>query len=229
MRKNILYSVVLTFLLLLLASCGDMSDTYEQFTAGGETIYIGKADSLLARGGKDRIELSWLLLSDPKVTNYKIFWNNGYDSIAGRVTKTENVDTVRVILNNMPENVYSFDIYLYDDYGHSSIKSSIVGQSYGEFYEQSLINRVINSIKRISNDDVQINWSLPSTGFVQTELVYTNNAGEKITKTTPKSVMVDTLKNIPVKGSFEYRSMYLPEPDAIDAFFTPYSEVVLKD
>ena len=71
------------FLLLLLAatafqSCKKMDDIYREFYESGETVYVGKADSIKVRGGNERVELTWLLLSDPKVASYKVYWNNPY-------------------------------------------------------------------------------------------------------------------------------------------------------
>ena len=99
MSKNILILLVLSLLFSIFTSCENMEDTYKEFVGDGETVYIGKADSIKARGGRNRLELSWLLLSDPKVSSFKVYWNNKGDSIEGDLVKTENVDTVKLMMD----------------------------------------------------------------------------------------------------------------------------------
>ena len=104
-------------MLAMLLSCGKMDDTYSEFVKDGERIYIAKADSLKVRGGNKRIQLSWLLLSDPKVVKYKVTWNNGRDSIVNPVVKTASVDTVTLMIDNIEEGTHEFEIYTYDKLG----------------------------------------------------------------------------------------------------------------
>lgn len=219
----------LGFLLILtLSQCESIHDTYKEFIGDVETTYVGKADSIKVRVGYERLELSWLLLSDPKVSSYKVFWNNGNDSIANSVVKTETVDTVKVMLTGLPEYVYNFDIYLFDDLGNSSIRASTIGRTYGEFYQSSLFNRLFTDTKRISSG-IEITWSSPSDDFVTLELEYTDNDGNIIKKNIGRSVEIDTLFNIPESGSFTYYSSFLPEQNALDTFYVEPTVVELTD
>ena len=224
--KYFLLSGFMLFIALSFTNCDSMDETYRQFIKDGEIVYVGKADSIKTRGGRERIEISWYLLSDPKVKSYKIFWNNGKDSVANTVTKTENVDTVRVMLNNMPEYVYNFDIYMYDEFGNSSIKSSAIGRTYGEYYEGSILNRTYKSLKRI-NAGIEVVWTAASEEFLFIELEYTNSAGSIVQKTIDRTIEKDTLFSIPVKGNFKYRSAYIPEPNSLDTFYTEQSSINL--
>lgn len=229
MKTNIL--VKLFFLLVIsgFVSCGDMTDTFSEFIAGGETIYVGKADSVKSRGGRERIEVSWYLLSDPKVTGYKIFWNNKRDSISGSLVKTDNVDTVRVLMENMPEYVYNFDIFLYDNAGNSSIKSSVVGRSYGAFYEESLLNRTYTNIRRLSGtSNIVVNWANKSDEMIGVEFSYVDVSSNNVKLMIGKQ-NTDTVLNIPVQGSFQYRTAFKPEINALDTFYSKISQVTLTN
>ncbi|MDD4591224.1 MAG: DUF4998 domain-containing protein, partial [Parabacteroides sp.] len=86
MKISNLTFCIATTIMLILASCENIKDTYEEFIKDGEIIYVAKADSIKVRSGKNRLELSWLLLSDPNVAKYKVFWNNNRDSIENVVT-----------------------------------------------------------------------------------------------------------------------------------------------
>lgn len=229
MKTNTIIKVLFLLIISGSVACGDMSDTFSEFTEGGETIYIGKADSVKIRGGRERIELSWYLLSDPKVTGYKIFWNNRRDSVTGSVVKTENVDTVRVLLENMPEYVYNFEIYLNDNYGNSSIKSTAIGRSYGVFYEGALLNRTYFNIRRLTGtSNIVINWTNSSETMVGVELSYIDVNSNNVELMIGKQNL-DTIRDIPVKGSFQYRTAFKPEPNALDTFYSKISNVILSN
>lgn len=216
---NIILAVVSLVLMGILGSCETLEDTYRVFTQEGETIYIGKADSIKTRGGRNRLELSWLLISDPKVTNYKVYWNNGEDSISGNVVKTDQVDTVRLLFNDMEENYFQFDIYMFDKAGNSSIRSSQIGRVFGENYERSLLNRTYSSLVR-KGENLIVEWMAGESDLLGIQIQYQNALNETIEKMTPGDVTIDTLYNFPVGGSFEYKSMFLPEPLALDTFYT---------
>src|SRR5690606_30605246 len=145
--------------ILLIGSCKKLDHNYRQFVDNGETIYIGKADSIVVRGGDNRAEVSWLLLSDPKVSHYKFFWNNGRDSIENSVVKTDNVDTIRVMLDNMSEGTHHFEIMTFDKYGNSSVPARASGKVYGEQYQRTILNgnRTVRALQR-EGRDLSITW-----------------------------------------------------------------------
>lgn len=222
MKLNDLFIYILFLTIPLLNSCESLEDTYKEFTESGEITYIGKADSIKTRGGRNRIELSWLLLSDPKVSNYKIFWNNQNDFVEDRVVKTSQVDTVKHIIEGIDEGEYQFDIYLYDDDGNSSIRSSVRGVVYGEDYERSLLNRTFTYMSR-ENEDLIIEWMATESDVLYTELEYKNTSGEIVNKIIESTNNVITLTDFPVGGEFTYRTVFIPEPTSLDHFYSAYS------
>src|SRR5215208_5798550 len=102
------YSLFISVAAVIFFACGKMDDTYKDFIKNGEIIYTGRVDSVQAYAGKNRIGLSMLLVSDPKITKVKVFWNNGRDSAVQNVVRTIGVDTVRFLLTNLTEGTYSF-------------------------------------------------------------------------------------------------------------------------
>lgn len=222
MNKNQFINFVVIILTSVFISCEKMDDTYKLFVGSGETIYIGKADSLKIRGGRNRLELSWLLLSDPKISSYKVYWNNKDDSIQGSITRTSDIDTVRLLLNQISEGSHDFDIYLFDKAGNGSIKSSITGAVYGYNYEKSLLNHTFISSRR-DNENYIIEWMPePEDGMVMIEIEYLNSFKEVIKKQIQGEFDVDTLLNFPINGSILLRTKFLPEPMALDTFNTYY-------
>ncbi len=229
MKRNIQIAFFLSLITFSLSymGCKKMDDSYKQFIENGETIYIAKADSIKINGGRNRAEVTWLLLSDPKVSRYKILWNNGRDSVTGELQKTQDIDLVTRMVDNVQEGNYFFDIYLYDKYGNSSIKSSKLGRVYGDMYEASLLTRAYRSLTR-SGNDISIEWMEGDESTELVQLEYVNTNGDTITVEIDENEIVTTIiKDIAVKGSFKYRTAFRPEANSLDLFYTPYTTIQL--
>jgi hypothetical protein len=226
--KKLLLILVAAILLGSMGGCESLEDTYKEFIGTGETIYIGRADSIKTKGGRNRIELSWLLISDPKIAAYKVYWNNRTDSIEGNLVKSDQVDTVRLLLENLPENIYQFDIFLFDKNRNSSVRSSSIGRVYGENYERTLANRTYTSYER-SGLNLIIDWMEPESNMVMVEVEYQNTEGEEVVRRILPELLTDTLTQFPISGTFEYRTLYLPEPNAIDTFYSAPTTVTLVE
>ena len=218
-KNKVQFFIVSILLLVFAIGCENMEDTYKEFIGSGETTYIGKADSIKTRGGKNRLELSWLLLSDPKVSSYKVYWNNKADSIEGKVVKTTGVDTVKVMFDNIDEGEYQFDIYLFDNDRNSSVRSSKRGEVYGSRYENSLLNRTFESAIR-DDEDLIVDWMPAENGVVMVELEYIDSSNKTIKKQIAGGADLDTLFNFPLGGTFSHRTLFLPNPFALDMFHT---------
>src|SRR5690554_589353 len=111
---------------IVTASCGKMDAIYSDFLKEGEFIYPAKADSLKVHPGDYRIGLSWVILSDPNVSNAVIYWDNRRDSLEISITDPARPDTVRVVLTDMEEKSYTFEVFTRDDEGNISVKSEIL-------------------------------------------------------------------------------------------------------
>lgn len=221
---------------LFLTSCSKMEDNYKQYISSGEIVFTGKVDSLTALPGKNRVQLSWLLVSDPKITKCKVYWNNGDDSTIIPVQRTDGVDTITINVDNLAEGLYTFDVYTYDDAGHSSVKATVTGTVYGENYISSISNRALDSaIFYPDNKEVGIKWFGIAQRAIVVELLYTDTLGNLNTMhiksvSTASGVPLgfldqDTLAAYENNTTFKYRTGYLPAANAIDTFYTDYREV----
>lgn len=216
--------------ILLIGSCKKLDHNYRQFVDNGETIYIGKADSIVVRGGDNRAEVSWLLLSDPKVSHYKFFWNNGRDSIENSVVKTDNVDTIRVMLDNMSEGTHHFEIMTFDKYGNSSVPARASGKVYGEQYQRTILNgnRTVRALQR-EGRDLSITWMPAEATLAGVELEYINGEGTKEVHSIPSALTTYILPDFPENGTFKHRSLFLPDTLALDTFYTDFEETQIDD
>lgn len=217
----------------LFASCGKMDDNYQQYLQNGVIIYTAKVDSLKAFPGKNRIALSWLLVSDPKINRCKVFWNNGTDSVEVPVQRSGGIDTISVVLDDMEENVFTFNVFTYDNAGNSSVKEEVIGTVYGNNYIASLYNRPVRAATYIAaGEHAEVAWFGINPQAVAVDVEYTNIAGDLVTirevpvkpdPFKPAGFPDTTLLTDYKEGtSFRYRTAFKPAPTAIDTFYTAF-------
>lgn len=230
--KYIKYTFGIAFVIAVVVSCGKMDATYADLIKGGEISYTGKPDSVKAHPGNGRLKLSWLLISDPKITKCKVFWNDRADSIEVPITRKAGIDSVNVLLNNMPEKRYVFELFSYDNEGHSSVKVIKSASVYGSNYASGLFGREINSAKFDKNLNAAVlTWFDANGGDVGTEVNYTNKAGKRNKIIVPSSIKANVAVMLPdfVSGnSIDYRTAYIPDSLAIDTFRTEFKSLVIK-
>lgn len=237
-RYNCISLLLLVLTGALLASCDKMDANYKDFVKDGEIVYTGRVDSLQVFSGRNRLQLQWLLVSDPKITKCKVFWNQRKDSVIIPVKKTAATDTIKHLISNMAPGVYAFEVYTYDDLGHNSSKAEITGTVYGDSYAESIFNRPLDSaIYHPSNQRVVLKWFGVSEQATIVEVKYTSIDGtEKTVKQVPvanpnmpndKPAMLDSLvlPGYKTGTTFTYRTGYKPVPTAMDVFYTPFTEV----
>ena len=223
--------VWIAILSITLFTCKKMDDTYSDLIKNGPLVYPGKADSVKTFAGNERLKLSFLLLSDPKINLAKIYWNNGKDSLLIPINRTSGIDEITTTLtaaqHGLAEGTYFFDIYTFDKYGNRSIKVQKLGNVYGTKYQSSLLTRAIQQVTR-TNSTVVIDWYNAGEGFNGVELMYTTIGGEVKLLNIPATEMHTTSTDFKAGNTFSYRTIYLPEPKAIDQFYTSYTDVVVK-
>lgn len=232
------YLKALAFLLgatLLFNSCRK-SDEYKKYLAGGPAVYTGKADTLRAYSGRYRIMLSWLLTSDQTIRQATVYWNDRHDSLLVPIKRSGGVDTIRVIIPNLLEQSYSFEVVTSDGQGHHSVPNSVTGQALGTNYELTLNNWDIldakvapaappyyqayitfNSFYLQGLNGVAIDYK-DADNVAHTRFVPSDPSGQNTSITA-------TLEKFTPGSSFTYRTMFLPDSMAIDTFYsTPHTD-----
>ena len=222
-KRYIKYALGVIILSTLVIACTKLKDTYKDFVGTGEIYYPGKADSLTAYPGRNRIGLSWLLISDPKITKSTLYWNNKADSLVIPVVKGSGIDTIRTIIHPMAEGTYTFEVYTYDNKGNRSVKVETIANVYGNNYDISLVNRPLKSAAmNTTADTALLEWFPASLQHVAVDLRYKNQSGDSVFITVPPDSLKIRLPKFKKAESFVYRSLYKPEKKAIDTFYTAY-------
>lgn len=209
-----------------MTACSKMDHTYSHFLENGEIIYTGRVDSIALFPGRNRIKISWLLISDPKVSMCRVYWNDGLDSVNVPIQRTTGTDTISVIVDSLQEGSYNFFIYTYDQSGHSSVESDTVGQVYGSNYESSLHTRAIRDTFWV-NDTAFIKWYDSEKGSIGSTVKYLDNNSQTREVHTLPSDTVTALPGYKLKSSFSYQTFYLPDSLAIDTFYSSIDSLAI--
>jgi hypothetical protein len=213
----------------LLLGCNDMDD-YKDYIKDGEISYTGRIVGVTMYPGYERIKIAGLLVSDPKIVKVKLFWNNNADSAEADVVRSEGIDVVTFLLEDLPENVYNFVLYTIDSEGNYSVPVNRTGTVYGERYRLSLTNRIVKSTIP-SDSGLTVLWGETNylEGLQYTEIVYTANDGLQDTLYQlplgkDDSIRVDTLflPDYKLESPVYYRSLFKPVDLSIDLFATDY-------
>ena len=218
--KKIIICSICMIAVAIIFSCSKMNDSYSGYIKDGEIIYTGKVDSIKTYPGNNRIQLSMLLISDPKIRTVKVFWNDSRDSAVQAIQRSSGVDTVNFLLSPVAEGTYTFSIYTYDNAGHSSVRADMIGTVYGQSYINSLYNRALKSAIYNGASKATLIWYGPSAQTVGSQITYTDSLGAARNIFTPAKDTLTTLLNFKKGTSFNYRTLYKPVVNAIDTFYS---------
>jgi hypothetical protein len=215
--SKILFLVIAV--LSVLISC-TKEDAYKKFQEGGEIIYAGTLDTVIAQSGKNRINLQMDLGNDASVTKVKVYWNDGRDSSQVAVPRPVSSDIVNLLISNLSPGTYNFKVYTYDKQNNSSVVRNVSGIAYGGDYEASLVNRRIRSaVPSAQVDSLVLTWNEANPGLVKTDLTYARKNGAVVTLTVASTESVTRLTDDYLPGStLSYRSTYRFNENAFDSY-----------
>ena len=220
MRISNLY-LYIGLLGLLFASCRKQDHLYKDFIQDGEINYVGKVDTAFVHSGNLRIKLSFDL-KDPNINRVKVLWDMGGDSVVVPIQKGIGVETFDILFNDLEERLYSFVIYTLDKNNNKSVAYRIQGQSYGEEYISTLLNRAISTITYSANN-ATVNWYSGNDQLLETEIIYTKLDNTETTIVLPANVNSIELTDINRSKGMKYRTVYKPNELALDVFHTDYT------
>jgi hypothetical protein len=197
-------------------------DDYLKYTNGKEILYTGKVDSVKIHSGDTRVVFTGLLISDPKITKVKIYWNSRADSLITDISRSAGIDTLKIPIP-LPEGTYNFEIFTFDGEGNSSIAVNTSGISYGDEYKQSLYNRVIKKVEKVG-DNVIIVWYNGEETSPFTQIDYADMLDNEHVIRVATTEDTTVLENFKSMTRFKMQTYFLPDEFAVDTF---KSDIVL--
>lgn len=206
-----------------IVSCSKKNEAYKELLAGGEIYYPGIIQHAGYRAGDLRTMLVWNPSPDPKIARYKIFWNNGQDSTTMNATSHNPEDTDGIIIPNLAEGTYNFNVYSIDSVGRSSIAVSINGvRVYGPKYQGGLFNRAYNAatpyLLDLLQGNVRVQFNTPDSINTSTKVIYTDNNDQVDTLVLSGDSSGINLANFKFGTQVTFQSSYIPQRNALDTF-----------
>jgi hypothetical protein len=211
-------------------SCEKMEDVHADYVKDGEIIYANVPDTLQTMPGRNRIQLKWLVYNGNNIQKSIVEWEDEGElkSQSLDVSLNTPVDSVYVTIDNLDEKSYLFYAYNIDRDGNRSVKKQVTGSAYGDVYESSLTNRPLSMIDGGGTvDSVVVTWGTPSEGYIGTEVTYENTSGDLVSKMLLPEENRMVIRGWKSEGQMDYRSYYIPEPNAIDTFMAPIESAML--
>lgn len=167
-------------------ACTSLEETYDEFTTGQETIYIGRPDTILTVSGFEKVRFSIIINADPKITSGEIRnFDSSISQLFDVVRSNAGKDTVNVDLD-LSEGNYRFWVTLMDDAGNKSLEREVPVRVLGSNYMQTLAARKVLSVAydKAEGDGTEgavINLDKTFEGLREVRLHYPNSAGEQQT------------------------------------------------
>lgn len=208
--------------ILVAASCSKMEDTHMEFAGDGEIIYISKVDSIHVLPGRNRVKLSWAKGIDPRAHRAVVYWDNGGQS--ADVSYDADKDSASILIDQLPEGNYTFEVVVFDEAGNKSTKTSQFAPVYGDRYSGSLQNRRFRSAL-IKDPNVVITWFSPLQDGIGSEVLYTDNKGQQRTVYIETTDVTVILEDANTTAPIRYRSYYKPDGISLDTFVTEFEEL----
>lgn len=215
-------NLLLLLIILLAGSCEKQPTDYRSFINGHEKTYPAAVNNVQIFPGNNRLLLKWTPNSDPSVKKYIIYWNDGMDSSIVQAKSHDASDTVNTYIDDLEEGIHSFEIYSFDNKENISVPAYVENiRIYGEKYQSNLLNRPISNVN-YTNGILSINWGIPDTINVGTEVKYTNTSDDvvKVFLAPDSNKLIIPDWKLPTK--IYYKSSYIPVSNAIDTFKVSY-------
>jgi hypothetical protein len=212
--RYILTAIVAT----AIAACDSMTDIYQEYLDRGETIYIGRVDSLQARPGNGRALLEWEINADPKLVDCIIYLDGRADSLVVPIVRDPGggKQKMSVVIDDLTERGHLFEVRTRDAAGIVSLKAEKSVICYGDRYAASLVNRAIVALEANPGAAI-VTWGITENS-VGVEFNYVNRDGIARSLLVPPSETVSVLTDYVSGGSFSYATLYLPVATCIDIF-----------
>ncbi|MGF7230736.1 DUF4998 domain-containing protein, partial [Arachidicoccus sp.] len=155
---------------------------------------------------------------DPNIVKYIIYWNNRKQQMEVSADKLN--DTQKVMIPNLAEGDYTFEIIAFDKAGNSSNRGTtlISGSSLGNEYASNLFIRGFSTIN--SQSGLILDFEPVDTLCKKTILEYKNLQGQQEQRIiSDVNENLDTLMDIdPSVSSLKVTTAYMPEK-GIDTFY----------
>ena len=222
--KNISYIIALFF---LLSGCSDMDSLHEEYIKDGEIIYLVKPDSITAMPGKNRMLIEVGYFTATFISQIKVDWEDGRESKIFGVDGSADTIFYDLLIEDLEEKSYQFEIYTIDNEGDRSVKVDEFTAVYGEKYQATLTSIMIDDVN-LTSEEATISWASAPDGMSFVQVNYVGMDGSDMKVETSSKETQTIIADLDTSKVMTYRSGYLPTKTALDTFYTELIEIDLS-
>lgn len=236
------WSILSVLGILTIFACTSLEESYNEFTTGQETIYIGGPDTVYTASGIDQVRFYIVINADPKITNGALTTFDGSISESFEVIRQNaGRDTVTIDMD-LAEGNYRFLVALMDDNGNTSIEKEVAVRVLGNNYLQTLAARKINSVsfdkaEGGGTEGAVIALDKNFEGLQEVRLHFNNSAGEAQTQILGPLDNRIVINDFEAGGTITMESVYGPEnpftefiaPEVVSDTFPPCNSLATAE
>ena len=170
MKKILRYLTGIVSVICLL-SCDDNNSLHQKYIDQGETIYVGKVDSVKVFPGNNRVKCTWELKTDPRIVKTEIAWSDDAFVAVPVNRSTSGVLQMETVID-IPEGIYQLRFLNRNNEGDRSLAVEQTVEVYGERYVNALRNRTVLAIATSDSTECEVSWSIAENTAVYTSVRY---------------------------------------------------------
>ncbi|UIR54822.1 DUF5013 domain-containing protein [Sphingobacterium sp. SRCM116780] len=215
----------------MLVACSKM-DEFTKYTNGEEKVYPAKMDSIKVRSGKYRVQVEGVFRVNSGVSEIRVYWNSKQDSLKFPVKLTNGNDTIRCLIEHLPEGPMNFEVRTVDDEGRLSIPTFVVGSAYGDRYREGLFQRSVLQQNFVAGKQLElvVQDVAANQGVDAMRVIYKNDGGKTVDSLV-KTKSLDESIHLPgylPNSELSYRTIFRPDSNAIDTFMVQPTKLLPK-
>ncbi len=212
-------------MILAIVGCETQAETFDEFTSDGETIYIGRPDTVIvAPSGINKNRFFVHLNADPKIEKGEVRDLDGnliHEFNVDRNALTDNV--LEFELDADAEVIQTYNIVLFDAKGNSSVAREFSFSTFGNNYVATLLPRTISNILPYPSEAV-VEFSSVLEGMTSTTFTYEDIDGETQIVEVSNAEDEIILENFKLEGQISVESKYRPTTNSVAEYTSKTTE-----
>ncbi|MBD1420029.1 DUF4998 domain-containing protein [Sphingobacterium chuzhouense] len=229
MKNTIKYIFRISLILPLFFSCDNMNDFHDEYLQRGETTYLSRINEVKVYPGDKRAELVFVN-NDSKAKTMTVYWRSRTDSVVYTIPDNSVGQELKIQLPDLPEDFLTFELVTTTvDGKNKSLATELSSRVYGDNYRESLNNRLIDVAAYVeSSNQLDITWKSVFEGAIKIELEYDGADGDtRVIEVPIEERSIVYLNRF--DGNLKYRTGYVPVQNALDTFYTEYSDLPFSE
>ncbi|TYR35595.1 hypothetical protein FXV77_12830 [Sphingobacterium phlebotomi] len=229
MKNTIKYIFRISLILPLFFSCDRMNDFHDEYLQRGETTYLSRINEVKVYPGNKRAELVFVN-NDSKAKAMTVYWRSRTDSVVYTIPDNSVGQELKIQLPDLPEDFLTFELVTTTADGkNKSLATELSSRVYGDNYRESINNRLVDVATYVeSSNQLDITWKSVFEGAVKIELEYDGADGDtRVIELPIEERSIVYLNRF--DGNLKYRTGYVPVQNALDTFYTAYSDLEFSE